>query len=148
MVTVKQLMKARSNQETYFVAPTDTVFRALQIMADNNIGAVLVREKDRIHGIFTERDYLRKVILQGRSSRDTQIQEIMTQHIHTVEPETTLESCMQLMHDNRIRHLPVVEGDAVVGMVSMRDVIEAILASKQNRIEFLEDYIMGREYHK
>ncbi|MFM8319658.1 MAG: CBS domain-containing protein [Chloroflexota bacterium] len=148
MVTVRQLMKSKSNQKTYSVLPADTVYKALQVMAEHNIGAVLVREKDQILGIFTERDYLRKVILKGRSSNDTQIQEIMTTEMIMVNPDTTLEDCMELMHNHYIRHLPVLESEQVTGMVSMRDVIEAILTHKQKRIEFLEDYIMGREYRK
>jgi len=148
MYTVRQLMQAKSYQQPYSVAPTDTVFRALELMADKNIGAVLVRDKEQILGIFTERDYLRKVILKGRSSRETAIQEIMSTDMITVSPSFSLEACMELMQQHHIRHLPVLEDDRLVGMVSMRDVVSAILAHKENRIEFLESYIMGREYRK
>jgi CBS domain-containing protein len=148
MYTVRQLMQAKGDQQPYSVAPTDTVYRALELMADKNIGAVLVREKDEILGIFTERDYLRKVILKGRSSRDTQIQEIMSTDMITVSPSFSLEACMQLMQEHYIRHLPVLEDGRLVGLVSMRDVVNAVLTHKENRIEFLESYIMGREYRK
>jgi CBS domain-containing protein len=148
MITVRQLMKAKDDQTTYAVSPLDTVYRAIELMAEQNVGAVLVREKDNILGIFTERDYLRKVILQNRASKETPIQDIMTTEMITVTPETDLETCMGFMRDYRIRHLPVLENGRLVGMVSMRDVIDTLMAYKEKRIEFLEDYIMGREYRK
>ncbi len=146
MYTVRQLMQAKSNQQTYSVAPTDTVFRALELMADKNIGAVLVRDKEEILGIFTERDYLRNIVLKGRSSRETAIREIMSTDMVTVGPSFSLEACMELMQEHHIRHLPVMEDGRLAGIISMRDVVSAILAHKENRIEFLESYIMGREY--
>jgi CBS domain-containing protein len=148
MYTVRHLMQAKSDQQAYAVPATETVYYALEVMADKNIGAVLVREKDEIVGIFTERDYVRKVVLQGRSSRDTPIKELMTTEMITVGPSFSLEACMELMQEHYIRHLPVMEEGRLVGMVSMRDVVSAILAHKENRIEFLESYIMGREYRK
>lgn len=148
MINVKQLMAIKGQQATLAVSPTESVYRAIELMAEQNVGAVLVREKDQILGIFTERDYVRKVILQGRSSRTTQIQDIMTKDMLTVTPETSLEECMALMSDHRVRHLPVLQGQQLVGMVSMRDVIDALMAYKQKRIESLEEYILGREYRK
>jgi len=148
MINVRQLMASKSQQSTLAVSPTDSVYRAIELMAEQNVGAVLVREKDQILGIFTERDYVRKVILQNRSSRTTQIQEIMTKDMLTVTPETSLEDCMALMCDHRIRHLPVLEGERLLGMISMRDVVDDLVAYKQKRIESLEEYILGREYRK
>jgi CBS domain-containing protein len=148
MYTVRHLMQAKSNQQAEVVSATDTVYRALEVMADKNIGAVLVRDKDEIVGIFTERDYVRKVVLQGRTSRDTQVQELMSTDMITVGPSFSLEACMELMQEHYIRHLPVLEDGHIICMISMRDVVAAILAHKENRIEFLESYIMGREYRK
>lgn len=146
MITVKMLMDAKKDASMYCVSPTDTVYRALEVMAQANIGAVLVCEDDQIVGIFTERDYARKIILMGRHSLDTEIQEIMTKEMVTVDPEATLEECMAMMTKYRIRHLPVMEHGRLVGMISMRDVVDAIIASKDNLIENLENYILGKGY--
>ena len=146
MVTVKDLLKKRGNSARVCVSPTDTVYRALQLMAENNVGAVLICDNDHIVGIFTERDYCRKIILMGRSSVNTPIQDIMTKNMITVSPEQKLEDCIELMTKHHIRHLPVQEGDRMVGIVSMRDVMEALIAFKQDRIERLESYILGTDY--
>jgi CBS domain-containing protein len=146
MITVKDLLKKRGSAPDVRVLPTDTVYRALQLMAENNVGAVMICEDDQILGIFTERDYCRKIILMGRSSMNTPIQEIMTKKMVTVCLDSTLEECMELMTKYHIRHLPVQEGDKLVGLVSMRDVMEAIIAFKQERINRLESYILGNDY--
>jgi CBS domain-containing protein len=146
MITARSLLKKRGSSANILVAPTDTVFRALQLMAEHNTGAVMICEGDRILGIFTERDYCRKIILMGRSSLNTPIQDIMTKKMITVKPDQTLEECMELMARYHIRHLPVEENDKLIGVVSMRDVMESIITMKQDRINQLENYILGSDY--
>lgn len=145
MITVKDLLNSSSGP-TVLVSPTDTVYRALQLMAENNVGAVMICEENQMQGIFTERDYCRKIILMGRSSLNTPIQDIMTKKMITVKPEQSLEECMELMTRYHIRHLPVQEDEKLVGVVSMRDVMEMIISSKQSRIDQLESYILGNDY--
>jgi CBS domain-containing protein len=146
MITVKDLVKRAGGRPTICVSPSDTVYRALQLMAENNTGAVMICDGDHFVGIFTERDYCRKIILMGRSSVNTPIQEIMTKKMITVCLDSTLEECMELMTKYHIRHLPVQDEDRLVDLVSMRDVMEAIIAFKQDRIERLESYILGNDY--
>lgn len=145
MITVKDLLNSSSGP-TVLVSPTDTVYRALQLMAENNVGAVMICEENQMQGIFTERDYCRKIILMGRSSLNTPIQDIMTKKMITVKPEQSLKECMELMTRYHIRHLPVQEDEKLVGVVSMRDVMEMIISSKQSRIDQLESYILGNDY--
>ena len=145
MITVKDLLK-KGVTSTVVVSPKDTVYRALQLMAENNVGSVVISEGGRMVGIFTERDYCRKIILMGRSSLNTPIEEIMTKNMITVGPTQPLEECLELMTKYHIRHLPVQEGDKLIGLVSMRDVMETIISAKQDRIERLESYILGAEY--
>jgi CBS domain-containing protein len=146
MITVNDLLK-KGVSSTVVVSPTDAVYRALQLMAENNVGSVMVSDGGHMVGIFTERDYCRKIILMGRSSLNTPIQEIMTQKMITVRPEQTLEECLELMTKYHIRHLPVQDGEKLVGIVSMRDVMELIISIKQDRIERLENYILGTDYN-
>jgi CBS domain-containing protein len=145
MITVKDLLKGVATS-TVVVSPKDTVYRALQLMAENNVGAVMISEEGRMVGIFTERDYCRKVILMGRSSLNTPIEEIMTKNMITVRPDQPLEECLELMTKYYIRHLPVQDGDKLIGLVSMRDVMTMILSVKEDRIQRLESYILGAEY--
>jgi CBS domain-containing protein len=145
MITVKDLMKV-GNTSTVTIAPTDTVYRALQLMAENNVGSVVVCDGDQMVGIFTERDYCRKIILMGRSSLNTPVGEIMTKNMITVGREQTLEECLDLMNKYYIRHLPVADNGKLVGVVSMRDVMQMIISMKEDRIERLENYILGTEY--
>lgn len=145
MITVRDVL-SKSAGSTVCVAPGDTVYRALQVMAENNVGAVMVSDAQQMVGIFTERDYCRKIILMGRSSLNTPIEEIMTKKMITVRPDQTLEECIELMTKYHIRHLPVEEGGKIIGMVTMRNVMEMIIASKQDRIERLENYILGSDY--
>lgn len=145
MITVKDLLK-KGMTTTVVVAPTDTVYRALQLMAENNVGAVMISDKGHMVGIFTERDYCRKVILMGRSSLNTPIEEIMTKKMITVNSEQPLEECLELMTKYHIRHLPVQDNEKLVGIVSMRDVMEMIISVKEDRIERLENYIQGTDY--
>ena len=146
MITVKDVLK-KGNASTVVIAPTDTVYRALQLMAENNVGAVMISERGRMVGIFTERDYCRKVILMGRSSLTTPVAEIMTKKMITVNSNQPLEECLELMTKYHIRHLPVQDNEKLVGVVSMRDVMEMIISVKDDRIERLENYISGTDYN-
>ena len=125
------------------VASSDTVFSALETMAEHNIGAVLVLEGDELSGILTERDYARKVKLQALGSNDTPVGQIMTTVVHTVVPSATVAECMQLMTDERVRHLPVVDDGRLVGIVSIGDVVKAMIAQQRDLIADLERYITG-----
>jgi signal-transduction protein with cAMP-binding, CBS, and nucleotidyltransferase domain len=145
MITVKDLIK-KGGSSTVVVSPADTVYRALQLMAENNVGAVMIADSGQTLGIFTERDYCRKIILMGRSSLNTPIQDIMTKQMITVSPEQSLEECLELMTKYHIRHLPVQETGKLMGVVSMRNVMETIISVKQERIEQLENYILGTDY--
>jgi CBS domain-containing protein len=147
MFTVKQLMQAKAESGTITVTPDETVYHALMLMANHNTGAVMVvDEQGQMVGIFTERDYARKVILMGRCSLGTKIREIMTRELLTVNPETTLEECMEVMTKWRIRHLPILSDGRLIGIVSMRDVVQAILSKKEETIQDLEKYILGQGY--
>jgi CBS domain-containing protein len=125
------------------VASSDTVFSALETMAEHNIGAVLVLDGDELSGILTERDYARKVKLQALGSNDTPVGQIMTTVVHTVVPSATVAECMQLMTDERVRHLPVVDDGRLVGIVSIGDVVKAMMAQQRDLIADLERYITG-----
>jgi CBS domain-containing protein len=121
--------------------PSATVFSALQLMADCNVGAVLVMEGDALRGIFTERDYARKVVLAGRNSKDTPIGEVMTGRLITIDPGWTADQCMALMYEQHIRHLPVLEDGTVIGVISIRDAVRAVVDEQRFTIRQLENYI-------
>ncbi len=140
--TVAQLLQAKG-YDVFWVAPGTSAYGALELLAAKNVGALPVLETEKLIGMFSERDYARKVILQGRSARDTLVREIMTQIVASVSPEDTIDKCMALMTDKRVRHLPVMEGDKVVGLVSIGDVVKAIIAEEQSVIGQLENYIKG-----
>src|SRR5512133_3662731 len=142
MTTVNDLLKVKGNK-TYSVSANETVFHAIEVMADANIGAVLVTEEDRIVGICTERDFTRKIILKGLASKQTQVKEIMTKDVITVHPETTVEQCMALMTKYHIRHLPVTSDGHLAGLISIGDVVQSIIADKENLISDLQEYIEG-----
>jgi CBS domain-containing protein len=125
------------------VAPEATVFEAIKLMAEKNIGALLVMSGGQLHGIVTERDYTRKVALQGKTSKETRVSEILTANILTVAMDDTVEDCMKLMTQNRLRHLPVLEGVNVVGIVSIGDLVNWIISTQNAEIEQLEQYIAG-----
>lgn len=148
MITVRQLMQARGEMNAFAVNVNDTVARALELMADKNIGAVLVTDQDHMVGIFSERDFVRKIIHADRCSLQTLVKEIMTKAMITIDPEQSIDECMQLMTRHHIRHLPVLDNGRLVGMVSMRDVVEAIINAKEDTISNLENYILGRDYGK
>lgn len=143
MATVKQLISTKNYGANYSVDCKDTVLKALEIMAEANISAVMVTENDKVVGIFTERDYSRKGELKGLSAKSTPVRDLMTEQMITVTPETSIDQCMGLMQQYRIRHLPVIENDTMVGMVSMRDVVATILSDRESTIKGLENYILG-----
>mgnify|MGYP002641031034 CR=1 FL=1 len=143
MATVKDLMKAKGSGTNYLVANTDTVLKALEIMAAANVSSVMVTENDKIVGIFTERDYSRKCDLKGLSAKSTLVGDLMTAQMRTVTLETSMDQCMKLMQQYHIRHLPVIENDTMVGMVSLRDVVDTILSDRESTIKGLENYILG-----
>jgi len=142
MKTVTQLLRIKGH-EVLSVSPDISVFDALRVMADRNVGALLVIEGGRLAGIFSERDYARKVILKGKASKEIPVREIMTSHVLYVRPEQTIDDCMALMTDKRVRHLPVLEGERLVGVISIGDVVKAIIAEQEFIIEQLQNYITG-----
>jgi CBS domain-containing protein len=143
MKTVSELLKAKPTR-VVAVKPEDSVLDAIKILARENVGAAIVMVGDRLAGIFSERDYTRKVILHGRSSDTTRVEEIMTASVVVVSPRTHCRECMQLMTEKNIRHLPVVEQGRVIGMVSIRDIVGDIIADQDFTIEQLEHYISGQ----
>ncbi len=142
MMTIRQILEKKGG-EVSSVPPGSTVYDAIKLMADKNIGAVLVLEGERLAGILSERDYARKVILKGRSSKKTMVSEIMTADVVTIGPERTIEECMAVMTHKRIRHLPVYESGKLVGMISIGDIVKAIISEQEYTIKQLENYITG-----
>jgi CBS domain-containing protein len=142
MKTVRQLLQVKGDK-ICAVPPETTVYDALKVMAENNVGALLVLETGRLVGIFSERDYARKVALRGRSSRDTPVSEIMTEKVDRVSPSQSVRECMSLMTNKHIRHLPVTEDSQLVGVISIGDVVKAIISDQEFTIEQLESYITG-----
>jgi predicted transcriptional regulator len=145
MATVKQLIDKKGDGTNHAVACNDQVIHALKIMAEANVGAVMVSEDDKVVGIFTERDYARKVELQGLSAKNTPVRNLMTEQMMTVTPETSIDQCMELMKQYRIRHLPVVEKNTMIGMVSMRDVVDTLLADRESEIIGIQNFFLGSE---
>jgi len=133
----------RKRPDIFSISPDDTVYEALELMVDKNVGALLVLEDQQLIGIFTERDYARKVILKGKASKETLIREIMVETPITVSPENTIEECMQLMTNKFIRHLPVTSLGSVIGVISIGDVVKFIIEEQKFIIENLEHYITG-----
>lgn len=142
MTIVSQILQSKGSG-TWTVGPDATVFAALELMAEHNIGALVVVKHDDVIGIFSERDYARKVILLGKSSRDTAVGEIMTRDVICVTPGQTVEKCMAIMTDKHIRHLPVLEDGRLAGVISIGDVVKTIINNQQVIINHLEDYIYG-----
>ncbi|MBW7916511.1 MAG: CBS domain-containing protein [Trueperaceae bacterium] len=141
--SVGQLLQDKGSS-VWTVSPGATVFDALGLMADKNVGALIVTEAGRVVGIFSERDYARKVILQGHASRELAVRDIMTTRLVTVAPEQGLHDCMELMTEHRVRHLPVLDqGGALLGVVSIGDVVKAVMAEQSFLIEQLQTYISG-----
>jgi CBS domain-containing protein len=145
-MNIRQILQRKAINTIYSVAPGETVYEALQLMAAKNIGAVLVIDGGDLAGIFSERDYARKGILQGRASKDTLIREVMTANLITVAPEQSLEAAMVIMSEKHIRHLPVLEAGKLIGIISINDVVNAIIHDQKARISSLESYISGGGY--
>ena len=140
MGKVRDILKTKG-RAVFSVAPSITVYKAIEQMCEKNIGGLLIMENGILEGIFTERDYARKLILKGKSSKETPISELMTKSPITVTPETTIEDCMNIMSDKRIRHLPVTEDNHPIGMISIGDVVKHIIEKQKSIIEHLEHYI-------
>ena len=143
MTVVAKILQSKPDATVHTIAPTASVFDALKLMADKGIGALLVTEGEAIAGIFTERDYARKIALMGRTSSVTQVRDVMTSAVRFVRPDQTSEQCMQIMSNNRLRHLPVVEAEQLVGMISIGDLVKDIISEQKFIIEQLEQYITG-----
>jgi CBS domain-containing protein len=143
MKSVAQILKTKPEQAVQTITPSTSVLDAVKRMAEKNIGALLVMEDAKILGIITERDYARKIVLMGRSSKDTPVRDIMTSPVMYVRPDQTNEECMALMTDNRLRHLPVVAGGKLIGLVSIGDLVKDIISEQKFIIDQLEHYIKG-----
>ena len=143
MTTVRKLLETKASDTNHSIASTDTVLQAVKKMTEVHVGALLVKEDDKIVGIYTERDYLYKGENEGRVAKDTKIKDVMSARMITVTKDTTVEQCVDLMKQYNIRHLPVVENNQLVGLVSMRDVIASAFENKESEIRGLENYIMG-----
>ena len=140
---VMQILQTKGNA-VWTIEPQKTVYEALKLMADKDIGALVVVNAGKVVGIFSERDYARKVILEGRSSKETPVSEIMTERVVGVDLDTTVDVCMQLMTEGHFRHLPVMDGDRLIGVISIGDVVKSIITEQGHLIEQLENYILGR----
>jgi CBS domain-containing protein len=140
MKTVQHILQTKE-PVVYSTSPSTSVLEALQVMMEKNISALLIIENESLLGIFTERDYARKIILHGKSSKDTLVHEVMTHHPHTITTEETIENCMELMTNNHFRHLPVVEGQTVIGMLSIGDLVKHIIEDQKQTIDHLQSYI-------
>ena len=140
--TVDHILHHKGRQ-VWTVSPDMTVYDAIRSLAERNVGALLVTDGDRLVGIFSERDYTRKIILKGRSSKETKVGEIVSSPVQTVTPEETVEDCMRLMTEHRIRHLPVVQGGKVLGVISIGDLVNWIISAQKVAIEQMQSYISG-----
>jgi CBS domain-containing protein len=142
MTTVKNVLHAKDNN-IWSIAPDAIVFDALKIMAEKNIGALLVMQKEKVVGIFSERDYARKIVLKGESSHTTAVKDVMTTGVLSVNPEQSIDECMALMTNKHVRHLPVLENGNLIGLISIGDVVKAIISEHEYTIKQLENYITG-----
>ncbi len=143
MYTIRTILRNKKNAEVWSVIPEDTVLEAITRMARLGIGALLVMDGERLAGILSERDYARKIILQGRRSAETRVAEIMTAEVATATPDMTAQQCLGMMTEGYFRHLPVVEDGRVIGLVSIGDLVKAVIADQQAVIEELERYVTG-----
>ncbi len=143
MTTVAQILKTKPDPSVATISPEASVFEAVQKMAEKNIGALVVVEGDKVVGMVTERDYARKIALMARNSRDTPVRDIMSTRVMYVRPDQTNEECMALMTENRLRHLPVMQAERMVGLISIGDLVKDIISEQKMIIEQLEHYIAG-----
>ena len=143
MRTVNDILQEKG-AEVYSISPDAKVYDALQMMADKNVGALMVIENDTTMGLVSERDYARKIVLKGKLSRDVPVRNIMTTEMVCVHPNEDVERCMELMTNKRVRHLPVFDGDRLMGLVSIGDIVKTIIRHKEEIIEQLENYIKGK----
>ena len=143
MITVQEVLD-KKGKDIWSIHPQATVYEALQFLADKNIGAILVTEEEKVVGIFSERDYAREIILKGKSSKDTPVSELMTREVITVRPDDSLDNCMKMITDKRIRHLPVISDEKLVGILTIGDVVKHIISLQKDTIQGLEDYISAR----
>jgi CBS domain-containing protein len=141
--TVSSILRYKGH-DVWSVGPDESVFQAIRLMAAKDVGALVVIAGETLVGIVSERDYARKIVLQGKSSRDTLVRDIMTSPTVSVSPNHTVDDCMRIVTTNRIRHLPVVEGEKVVGMVSIGDLVQRVISAQGETIQYLEGYIIGR----
>lgn len=146
MKKVKDILDSKIDADTYSIAPSATVWDAIKLMTDKSVGALLVTENETLVGVISERDYMRKVALMGRASQTTEVRDIMTPNPFTVAPHESMEVCMELMTEKRIRHLPVVQNGKVFAMLSIRDLLENIMEEQKHLILQLEQYIRGETY--
>ena len=144
MKKVAQILRSKSDQAVHTIDPTATMFDALKLMAEKNIGALLIVEGETIVGMLSERDYARKVILMGRSSKDTPIRDVMTSPVMYVSPQQSTEECMALMTESRLRHLPVLDDGRLIGLISIGDLVKDIISEQSFVIEQLQCYISGQ----
>lgn len=142
MITIRQLLESKGG-EVWSVRPDASVFEAIGLMADKGVGALVVLEGEKLVGIISERDYARKVVLMERESKETTVAEIMTKDVLYARPDHTVEECLALMTEKRIRHLPVLDGDNLLGIISIGDLVKSVIAEQQHVIEQLEHYISG-----
>jgi len=141
--TVETILRHKERQ-IWSVSPDDSILKAVRLMADKGIGALVVLANDRLVGIVSERDYARRVVLQGRSSADTPVREIMSSPVFSVGPDHTVDDCMRIVTAKRIRHLPVVRDDHVVGIVSIGDLVRSVISNQGDTIQYLQEYIVGK----
>jgi CBS domain-containing protein len=141
MISVKTILEQKAISTIFRVSPDTTVIETLHLLAEKNIGAVVVMDGEKLAGIFSERDYARKGIIQGRKAKSTPISEVMTPKVFTVSPEMSIQECMGLFSEKKIRHLPVMEDDRVIGVVSIGDIVNSIMQEQKQHIQFLEQYI-------
>ena len=143
MYSVKDILDEKG-YEVYTIEPEATVYEALKKMAGQNIGALLVTKDNNVVGVFSERDYARKIILKGKSSKESTVGELLSERVFYVKPTTTITECMQIMTDHRVRHLPVLDAEKLVGIVSIGDVVNKTIQDQKDTIKQLEDYILGK----
>jgi len=140
--TILEILKFKGNQ-VWTISPEATVFQAIQLMAEKNVGALLVTEGNKLVGIISERDYTRKVVLKGKASRDTAVREILSGQVFQITPGQTVEDGLRLMTDHRVRHLPVLDGERILGIVSIGDLVNWVISAQNTAIRQLETYITG-----